>query len=167
MEAQYQQSVDNLLVERDQLKEAAGKPLFQVVADVSKCYRRMGTFHADVPRYGLRVDVIEDGEVPFFGGATTDTVGTRTVKKGQMLVYLDTRMPFGMTASVTSCVRVTNFLRDLMRELLENEPGTCACYIDDFCLVGQRAVVDEAIALLRGLMERVGLPENEKKMIGK
>ena len=149
---------------RDQLKEAAEKPLFQVVADVSKCYRRMGTFHKDVPRYGLRVDVVEDGEVPFFSGVATDKVGTKTVKKGQMLVYLDTRLPFGMTSSVTSCVRVTNFLRDLMRELLENKPGTCACYIDDFCLVGQRAVVDEAIALLRGLMERVGLPENVKKM---
>ena len=51
-----------------------------------------------------------------------------------------------------------------MRELLLDQPGTCAVYIDDFALVGQKHVVDVAIALMRGLMERVGLPENVKKM---
>jgi hypothetical protein len=149
---------------RQQLKEAAGQPLFQVVADVSKCYRRMGTRTSDTPRYGLRVDVTEDAQVPFFGGDPTEPVTSKAVKKGQILVYLDTRLPFGMSSSVTHCVRVTNYLRDVMRELLLNKPGTCAVYIDDFALLGQKHVVDEAIALMRGLMERVGLPENEKKM---
>ena len=54
------------------------------------------------------------------------------------MVFIDTRLPFGASSSVTSCVRVTNYMRDIMRELLLGQPGTCAAYIDDFAIVGQR-----------------------------
>ena len=147
---------------RAQLHEAAGAPIFQVVADVSKCYRRMGIRVTDRPRYGLRIDIDADGEVPFFSG-DTDSVTTRQVLKGEMMVVVDTRLPFGASSSITSCVRVTNYMRDIMRELLLGQPGTCAAYIDDFAIVGQRATVDLAILHMRQIMQRVGLPENIKK----
>ena len=147
---------------RAQLHEAAGAPIFQVVADVSKCYRRMGIRVTDRPRYGLRIDIDADGEVPFFSG-DTDSVTTRQVLKGEMMVFIDTRLPFGASSSVTSCVRVTNYMRDIMRELLLGQPGTCAAYIDDFAIVGQRTTVDLAILHMRQIMQRVGLPENIKK----
>ena len=149
---------------REQLRVAAGRPVFQVVADVSKCYRRFGVRSADRARYCLRCDVQKDAVVPFFDGNAASTVTTKTVKKGEMLIYCDTRLPFGMSASVSSCVRITNFMRDLIKESILGKAGTVAAYIDDFAIVGQKTVVDVAIAYQRGLMIRVGLPENIVKM---
>ena len=145
---------------RTQLQEAAGAPIFQVVCDVSKCYRRFAIRSTDTPRYGLRVDITKNATVPFFAGGDTE-VTTKAVKKGQMAVYFDTCLPFGSTASVSSCVRVTNYMRDVQRELMLT--GTCCSYIDDCVLVGTKATVDTAVASLRGLMERIGLPENVLK----
>lgn len=144
---------------RTQLQEAAGAPIFQVVCDVSKCYRRMKVRTSDVPRYGLRCDIVKDETVPFYSG--DGNVTTKSVRQGQMVIYFDTCLPFGSTSSVDSCVRVTNYLRDVQRELMLS--GTCAVYIDDFCLVGTKKTIDTAVASLRGLMERVGLPENVLK----
>ena len=164
----YQVRLDHtskfLELAREQMRLAAGAPLFQVVADVSKCYRRMGVRTSDTPRYGIRVDADKSSSVPFFDGDPSSGVSSKQVKKGQMLIYFDTCLPFGTSSSVSSCVRVTTYMRDVVRELLINRPGTAASYIDDFGIIGQKDTADFAIGLMRGLMKRVGLPENDAKM---
>ena len=144
----------------DQLREAGGEDVLQLVADVSKCYRRAGVRASDTRRYGLRVDVPADAEIPFYNGVSH---GLKKVVKGEVMVYFDTRLPFGMSASVSSCVRVTTFMRDLVREILVGRRADCVVYIDDFCCVGVGEDVVLAVSAIRGVMERVGMPENWAK----
>ena len=145
---------------REQLRQAGDADVLQLVADVSKCYRRIPTRASDRPRFGLRVDAPSTQDVDFFDG-TSHSV--KTVDRGQLLVYFDTRLPFGTSASVSSCVRITNFMRDLVRELLIGRNANCCAFIDDFCCVGTRRDVELAVGAIRGLMQRVGLPENDAK----
>ena len=104
--------------------------------------------------------------LPFFDGKS---LTTRSAKAGDLLVYFDTRLPFGASSSVSSCVRVTTFVRDLVREIVA-DGGTdlgladVVAYIDDFAVFGSSQAVHEAIAILRDLLDRIGCPENQAKL---
>jgi len=102
---------------RTQLQRAGAHQLHLCVSDISKAYRRFGMRHSDVPMLGLRCDAARRRSVPFFD---VKLLRERDVHAGELLVYFDTRLPFGASSSVSSCVRVTCFVRDFVRELLQS-----------------------------------------------
>ena len=102
---------------RTQLQRAGAHQLHLCVSDISKAYRRFGMRHSDVPMLGLRCDAARRRSVPFFD---VKFLRERDVHAGELLVYFDTRLPFGASSSVSSCVRVTCFVRDFVRELLQS-----------------------------------------------
>lgn len=149
---------------RHQLRRAGDQPVHLCVSDISKAYRRFGIRQADVPLLGLRCDAARRRTVPFFDGKR---LRNRRVRAGQMLVYFDTRLPFGVSSSVSSCVRVTCFVRDLVRELLRPRHsgiGDVCAYIDDFGSMGTPVATDDAVRTLRATLERIGCPENAAKL---
>jgi hypothetical protein len=135
------------------------------VSDISKAYRRFGVSHADVPLLGLRADAFAPASLPFFDGTT---LSTKRVAPGDMLIYFDTCLPFGVSSSVSSCVRVSTFVRDLIREQCQDPLGhplvdVCA-YIDDFGTFGSRQHVPEGVRRLRAILKAIGCPENMAKL---
>ena len=143
---------------------APGK-LHMCISDISKAYRRFGVRVADIPLLGLRADAGRASVVPFFDGTT---LSERSVKPGDRLLYFDTRLPFGASSSVSSCVRVSCFVRDLVRELFaglsDDELVDVCAYIDDFAVFGPSDVVPSAVKKLRAILASIGCPENVAKL---
>ena len=143
---------------------SAHQQLHLCVADISKAYRRFGMRHTDVPMLGLRCDAARRRSVPYFDGKL---LRERAVHAGELLVYFDTRLPFGASSSVSSCVRVTCFVRDLVRELLQahrSGTGDVCAYIDDFGAFGTLDAVQDGVRSLRDILTRIGCPENAAKL---
>ena len=171
IEDDYDIQLDHTRVFQEGLREVLQVPGVRddpaiCIADISKCYRRFGVRFADLGLLGLRADAAADGALPFFDGAH---LSLRWFKAGQPLVYFDRCLPFGVSSSVSSCVRVTTFIRDIVREKIATWTPTpmasVFAYIDDFPVVGQRPALERSMRLLRGTLAAVGCPENTAKQI--
>lgn len=170
VEDDYEVRLDHSRVFQERLRALFGalgetSELSMCVSDISKAYRRFGVRLADVPLLALRADAGSEQTVPFFDG---ERLSERQVRAGQLLVFFDTRLPFGVSASVSSCVRVSCFVRDIVREKIGGwsqavQADVCA-YIDDFAVFGDARVVPRAVAELRALLQLAGCPENVAKL---